>query len=158
MQKISSYFEVYMYIYICFLVCEELSNGGVGVARGNVFQETLLGAGFKTGNFVDENIGGRGASVERFLVLKPSSITIQRKPNENKRRNQKWRRNAFFFSFYFFIFCRKLKTKWLRNAFFLPSFYFLTCYRIFSLIGWLVGWLVGWLALGNNNNRLQKHF
>ena len=36
------------------LVCEGRSNDDVGVARGIVFQEIRPGAGFKTGDFVEE--------------------------------------------------------------------------------------------------------
>ena len=35
-----------------------LSNDDVGVARGIVFQEKRPGAGFKTGDFVKERLGG----------------------------------------------------------------------------------------------------
>ena len=45
---------------IYFLVGKQgLSNDDVGVARGNVFQGIQPGAGFKTGDFVDEKLGGR---------------------------------------------------------------------------------------------------
>ena len=37
---------------------EGLSNNDVGVARGTVFQEVRPGAGFKTGDFVKERLGG----------------------------------------------------------------------------------------------------
>ena len=41
------------------LVCEGLSNDDVGVARGIVFQEKIRpGVGFKTGDFVQEKLGG----------------------------------------------------------------------------------------------------
>ena len=40
------------------LVCEGLSNDDVGVARGIVFQEIRPGAGFKTGDFGKEKLGG----------------------------------------------------------------------------------------------------
>ena len=43
---------------IYFLVCKGLSNDGVGVARGTVFQEARPGAGFTTGDFVKEKLGG----------------------------------------------------------------------------------------------------
>ena len=36
-----------------------LSNDGVGVARGAVFQEIRPGARFKTGDFVKETSGGQ---------------------------------------------------------------------------------------------------
>ena len=49
----------------CILVCKGLSNDGVGVASGTVFQEIRPGAGFKTGYFVNEKCGGGGA-VERL--------------------------------------------------------------------------------------------
>ena len=44
---------------ICFLVCDEgLSNDDVVAARVTVFQEIRPGAGFKTGDFVKEMLGG----------------------------------------------------------------------------------------------------
>ena len=43
---------------ICFLVCESLSNDDAGVPRGPEFQEVRPGAGFKTGDFVKEKLGG----------------------------------------------------------------------------------------------------
>ena len=46
------------------LVCKGLSNDGVGVARGTVFQKIITGAGFKTGDFVEESWGG--VTVERL--------------------------------------------------------------------------------------------
>ena len=42
----------------CFLVCKGLSIDGVGVSRGAVFQEIRPGAGFETGDFVKEKLGG----------------------------------------------------------------------------------------------------
>ena len=44
----------------CYLAInsERLWNDGVGVARGTVFQEIRPGAGFKTGDFVKEKLGG----------------------------------------------------------------------------------------------------
>ena len=44
---------------------ERLWNDGVGVARGTVLQEIRPGAGFKTGDFVKEKLGGATA-VERL--------------------------------------------------------------------------------------------
>ena len=41
-----------------FLVGEELSNDDVEEARGTVIQEIRPGAGFKTGDFVKEKLGG----------------------------------------------------------------------------------------------------
>ena len=41
-----------------FLVYEELSKYGIGVANGTVFQETRPGVGFKTGDFVKKSWGG----------------------------------------------------------------------------------------------------
>ena len=41
-----------------FLVCKGLSNGDVGVARRTVFQGIRPGAGFKTGDFAKEKLGG----------------------------------------------------------------------------------------------------
>ena len=40
-----------------FLVCKGRSNDGVGMARGTVFQALRPGAGFKTGDFVEEKFG-----------------------------------------------------------------------------------------------------
>ena len=57
------------FIYIYFLVCKGLlllSNDDVGVARGTAFQEIRPGAGFKTGDFVEE-VGG--ATVVRFIDI-----------------------------------------------------------------------------------------
>ena len=51
-------------VFIYFLVCKGLllrvvlSNHDVGVARGTVFQEIRPGAGLKTGDFVEEKLGG----------------------------------------------------------------------------------------------------
>ena len=39
-------------------VCGGLSNDDVRVVRGTVFQEIRPGAGFKTGDFVKEKLGG----------------------------------------------------------------------------------------------------
>ena len=46
-----------------------LSNDAVGVARGTAFQEIRPGAGFKTGNLVEESWGGgyRRTTVERLV-------------------------------------------------------------------------------------------
>ena len=41
-----------------FHVCIGLSNDDFGVARGPVFQEIRPAAGFKTGDFVKERLGG----------------------------------------------------------------------------------------------------
>ena len=46
------------YAFIYFLICQRLSNDDVGVARGTVSQEIRPGAGFKTGDFVEEMLGG----------------------------------------------------------------------------------------------------
>ena len=40
-----------------FPVCKQLSSDDVGGARGTVFQEIRPGAGFKTGDFVQEKLG-----------------------------------------------------------------------------------------------------
>ena len=53
-----------MQIFIYFLVSQIMSNGDVRGARGTVFQEIRPGAGFKTGDFVKEKLGG--ATVERL--------------------------------------------------------------------------------------------
>ena len=44
--------------YIFFRVCKGLSNDDVGVARDTVIQDIPLGAGFKTGDFAKEKLGG----------------------------------------------------------------------------------------------------
>ena len=41
-----------------FLVHKGLLNYDIGVARGTVFHEIWPEAGFKTGDFVQENLGG----------------------------------------------------------------------------------------------------
>ena len=41
-----------------FLVCKGLSIDGVGVSRDTVFQEVRRGAGFESGDFVKEKLGG----------------------------------------------------------------------------------------------------
>ena len=41
-----------------FLVCKGLSINDVGVARGTVFQEVRVWAGFKTDEFGEEKLGG----------------------------------------------------------------------------------------------------
>ena len=41
-----------------YLVCGGLSNDDVRVVRGAVFQEIRPGAGFQTGDFVKEKLGG----------------------------------------------------------------------------------------------------
>ena len=43
--------------YICFLVCEELSNDGVRVTRSTIFQDIRPGAGFETGDSAKEKVG-----------------------------------------------------------------------------------------------------
>ena len=40
-----------------FLFATESIERCVGVAKGTVFQETRLGAGFKTSDFVEEKLG-----------------------------------------------------------------------------------------------------
>ena len=40
------------------LGCKGLSNDDIEVVRGTVFREVRPGAGFKTGNFVEELLGG----------------------------------------------------------------------------------------------------
>ena len=47
------------------LVCKSLSIDDVGVTRDTVYQEIRSGAGFKTGDFVEEKLGG--ATVERLI-------------------------------------------------------------------------------------------
>ena len=45
-------------ISIYFLVCRGLTTDHVGGAGGTVFQEIRPGAGFETGDFVQEMLGG----------------------------------------------------------------------------------------------------
>ena len=45
-------------------MCKGLSNDAVGVSRDTVFEEVRPGAGFETGDFVKERLGG--ATVERL--------------------------------------------------------------------------------------------
>ena len=52
---------------IYFLACEGLTIGDVGVSRDTAFQEVRPGAGFETGDFVAETLGG--ATVERLGVV-----------------------------------------------------------------------------------------
>ena len=47
-QKVSAYF----------IVCKGLSSDDVGIPRDTMFQEIRPGAGFKTGDFVQEALGG----------------------------------------------------------------------------------------------------
>ena len=47
-------------ILICFLGCNGLSNDDIEVERGTVFREIRPGTGFKTGDFVEEKLGGGG--------------------------------------------------------------------------------------------------
>ena len=49
------------------LVCKGRSNDDVGVSRGTVLRGVRPGAGFKTGDFVRENLGGLSL-VEAFMV------------------------------------------------------------------------------------------
>ena len=51
-----------------FFACKGLSNGGIGAATGTVLQEIRLRAGFKTGDFVREKLGGL-PTVERLVSL-----------------------------------------------------------------------------------------
>ena len=44
--------------FMYFLVCKGLSNDDVGGTRGTEFQEIRPGAGFETGDFVTEMLGG----------------------------------------------------------------------------------------------------
>ena len=64
-------------IFTCVLVCTGLSNDDVGVvARGTVFQDIRPGAGFKTGNFVEEELGG-GATAERLTIIQTNSPALR---------------------------------------------------------------------------------
>ena len=45
-------------IFTCFLVCNGLSNDDVGRPRGTEFEEIRPGAGFESGDFVQEKLGG----------------------------------------------------------------------------------------------------
>ena len=44
--------------FVCFLACKGPSNDDVGGARCTVFQERQPVAGFKTGDFVENMLGG----------------------------------------------------------------------------------------------------
>ena len=59
-----------------FLVCKGLSGDDVGVARGTVFQKIRPGAGFKTGDFVEEKKLG-AATVKRRLRGRSSAQSNQ---------------------------------------------------------------------------------
>ena len=56
-----------------FHVCIGLSSDVVGAAKGTVFQEIRPGAGFKTGDFVKEKLGG--ATIERLKRRTPRYTT-----------------------------------------------------------------------------------
>ena len=43
---------------VYFLVCKHLTIEDLGVSRDTVFQEIRPGAGFETGDFVEEKLGG----------------------------------------------------------------------------------------------------
>ena len=58
---------------IYFLVCKSLSIDDVGVTRDAVHQDIRSGAGFKTGDFVEEKFGG--ATVERLQWRKTKLLT-----------------------------------------------------------------------------------
>ena len=47
-----------IHFHVCKGLLVLLSNDDVGVARGTVLQEVRPGAGFKTGDFVQEKLGG----------------------------------------------------------------------------------------------------
>ena len=56
-------------MYPCkFLVCKGLSIDDVEVLRDILFQEIRPGAGFETGDFVQEKLEGGGATVERLVI------------------------------------------------------------------------------------------
>ena len=59
-----------------------LSNDGVGVAKGVVLQETLPGARFKTGDFVQEKFWG-GATAGRLLDHTPRRWFTTRLPSSH---------------------------------------------------------------------------
>ena len=65
--------------FIHFLSCQGLSNDDVGVARGTVFQEIRPGVGFKTGDFVEDRLGGGGGHriMTPFLFL-PQIVFLER--------------------------------------------------------------------------------
>ena len=62
--------KIYLHIFPRF--AKGLSNDDDWVAKGTVFQELRMGAGFKTGEFVKEKLGG--AIVERL----PREIILPR--------------------------------------------------------------------------------
>ena len=64
-------------VFICFLVWKGLMIGDVGVSRDTVLQEVRPGAGFETGDFVKEKLGG--AAVKRHnnpVYVKPRVTTV----------------------------------------------------------------------------------
>ena len=65
-----------------FLFCTWLSNDDVGVSMDTVFQEVRPEAGFKTGDFVEEKLGG-GATVERLLCASPTNTYFGKKCKKN---------------------------------------------------------------------------
>ena len=53
--------------FMYFLLCKGLSNDDVGGARDTLFQQIRPGAGFETGDFVKEMLGG--ATAERLPAI-----------------------------------------------------------------------------------------
>ena len=77
----------------CLLVCKKgLSNDDVRVARGTVFQEIRLGAGFRTGDLVkEEGVGGATTVGRLYLSQKCFRSFVRSRPlyfatNNNNRR------------------------------------------------------------------------
>ena len=68
--------------YPCIFLCAKgLSSDDVGLPRDTVFQEIRRGAGFETGDFVKEKMGG--AAVERFH----SGVEEHRRGKKKKKRS-----------------------------------------------------------------------
>ena len=53
-----------------------IERDGVGATTGTVFQDIRPGAGFKTGNFVEEELGG-GATAERLTIIQTNSPALR---------------------------------------------------------------------------------
>ena len=59
-----------------FFVCKGSSNDDAGVARGTVFQGLRPGDGFKTGDFVKENLGGGYRRTARTLWNASNGVVV----------------------------------------------------------------------------------
>ena len=68
-----------------FHVRKGLSNDDVGAARGTIFQETRPGAGFKTGDFVQEKLRGLPENGFLYVPFNPPPPTLPRCPHRCRR-------------------------------------------------------------------------